>query len=157
MSKYNLNEIIEFGIQIEKNGFDFYVELAWRIESKTLTELFEYLAQEEKGHILAFKSIQGRIEEPINEELLNSDFFSYMHSLAAEYVFTTKDKVLEIIDNIEDDMEAINLALKFEKESIKFFETMEKGLEEKEIVVIEKLIAEEKKHIIKLEELKETL
>ena len=48
---FSQSEVVELGIQIEKNGRDFYNELVARSESAEAKEIYKFLAGEEEKHI----------------------------------------------------------------------------------------------------------
>jgi rubrerythrin len=80
-----------------------------------------------------------------------------MNALASEYVFTQKDKGTHIAKTIKSDMEAINMGIGFEKDSIIFYEGMKKMVPEYDLEVLDELIAQEQKHLMQLLELKAQL
>ena len=51
------SEIVELGIQIEKNGRDFYNTLVKQSENSEARDIFGYLAGEEEKHIAVFQEI----------------------------------------------------------------------------------------------------
>jgi len=154
--EFTAAEIAELGIQIEKNGFEFYSKLADKTKEESLKEVFRYLASEEKSHIAAFQKIHDSSRSYDSAELYPDDYFAYMKDLASEHVFSQIGAGLEAADHIQSDIEGIDLALRFENESIKFFEAMKKIVKETEASIVDKLIAEENRHIEKLNLLKST-
>lgn len=86
------SEIVEIGIQIEKNGRDFYNTLEKKSKNQEASDIFKYLAGEEGKHIKVFQEILNKTEkyEPLG--LGADEYFAYMNALASEYVFTQKDK-----------------------------------------------------------------
>jgi len=62
MSSFSLNEIIEFAVQIEQNGYAFYDNA---INRKDLTEnsrkLLTHLRDEEIAHEITFKNMRDEI------------------------------------------------------------------------------------------------
>jgi len=150
-------EIVEMGIQIEKNGRDFYDTLVDQSKSQEAKDLFKYLSGEEEKHIAVFQSILNSLSGYTPAESYPGEYIAYMNSLASEYVFTQKDKGAEIAKNTKSDKEAIDLGVKFEKDSIVFYEGMEKVVLDRDHKVIDELIAQEKIHLAKLTELKGNL
>lgn len=57
------SEIVELGIQIEKNGRDFYNALVQQTKNKKAADIFKYLAGEEEKHILVFQGILEKSEK----------------------------------------------------------------------------------------------
>lgn len=148
------SEIVEIGIQIEKNGRDFYNTLAAKSKKPGAQEVFKYLAGEEEKHIAAFQKILGSLEKYEPAEAYPGEYFAYMNALASGYVFTQKDKGEEVAKMVKADAEAIDLAIGFEKDSIIFYEGMKKVVPEYDQKVIAELIGQEQKHLMQLTDLK---
>jgi rubrerythrin len=154
--EFTAAEIAELGIQIEKNGFEFYSKLAERATHESVKEVFSYLAGEEKSHIAAFQKIHDSSQAYDSVDQYPDDYFAYMKDLASEHVFAQAGAGLVSADKVGSEIEGIDIALKFEKESIKFFEAMKKIVKDSDSTVVDKLIEEEKRHIEKLNLLKST-
>ena len=86
------SEIVEIGIQIEKNGRDFYNTVSKNSKSTKAKDIYKYLATEEEKHIAAFKNILDSVEKYEPAEAYPGEYFAYMNALASEYVFTQKEK-----------------------------------------------------------------
>jgi rubrerythrin len=151
------SEIVELGIQIEKNGRDFYNTLAGKAKNSTAVNVFQYLAGEEEKHIKVFAGILSKTEKYEPTGLDADDYFKYMNALASEYVFTQKDKGVEIARRIKTDLEAVNIGIGFEKDSIIFYEGMKKTVPNFDIKIIDELIAQEQSHLGQLSDLKAKL
>lgn len=151
------SEVVEIGIQIERNGKDFYNTLSKNSKSQKAIEVFKYLAGEEERHIKAFQGILTKTEkyEPLG---LDSDqYYAYMNSLASEYVFTQENKGEEIANAIKTDKQAIEMGIGFEKDSIVFYEGIKKAVPEYGQKVIDELIAQEENHLKQLMDLKKNI
>lgn len=151
------SEIVELGIQIEKNGRDFYNTLTKKSKNQKAIEIFQYLAGEEEKHIKVFQDILDRTEKYEPSGLDADEYFAYMNALASEYVFTQKDKGEEIAKTIKNDKEAVNMGIGFEKDSIIFYEGMKKAVPEYGLKIINELIMQEQSHLKKLSDLRKTL
>ena len=151
------SEIVEIGIQIEKNGRDFYNTLEKKSKNQRASEMFKYLAGEEEKHIKIFQEILDKTEkyEPIG--LYADEYFAYMNALASEYVFTKEDKGEEIAKTIESDKEAVNMGIGFEKDSIIFYEGMKKAIPQYDLKIVDELIMQEQRHLRILSDLKKDL
>ncbi|MBI5417681.1 ferritin family protein [Candidatus Poribacteria bacterium] len=147
-------EIIELGIQIEKNGKDFYNTLADNSKNFNAIKAFKYLAEEESKHIDIFQRIYNSLSLDSSSEVYPDEYFAYMNAIASEYVFTQKDKGNEIAKKITNYNDAINMAISFEKDSIVFFEGIKNVVKENEHKIINKLILQEQGHLMKLYEMK---
>jgi rubrerythrin len=150
-------EVVELGIQIEKNGVAFYNHLADAAKNPKAGEVYAYLAGEEKKHIEVFKSIFDSVCEYSPSEAYPEEYFSYMKTLAGEYVFTQKDKGVEVAKKAKNDIEAVDLGIKLEEDSIIFYEGMKKVLAERDHGKIDELVKQEQDHLRKLTELKKEI
>lgn len=151
------SEIVEMGIQIEKNGKDFYDILEKQSKNPAAQKLFKYLAGEEEKHIQIFQKILGTVENYQPPESFPGEYFAYMNALAGEYVFTQKDKGAEIAKKIKSDNQAVDMGIGFEKDSIVFYEGMKKAVPDYDLKVVNELIAQEQNHLLQLSELKKQL
>ncbi len=151
------SEIVELGIEIEKNGRDFYNVLTKQSKNLKAKELFKYLAGEEEKHIAAFQKILGSVEKHEPESAYPDEYLAYMNALASEHVFTQANKGKEIAQKIKTNNEAVDVGIGFEKDSIIFYEGMKRVVRAYDYKVVDELIAQEKSHLIKLAELKKIL
>ena len=151
------SEIVELGVQVEKNGRDFYDTLVRRSKHKDVKEIFKYLAGEEEKHIAIFQRILDKLEKYEPPESYPGEYFAYMNALASDYVFTKKDKGKEIAKNITSDKEAVDMGIGFEKDSILFYEGMRRVVPEYDHKVLDELIRQEQNHLRQLSDLKKAL
>jgi rubrerythrin len=151
------SEIVELGVQIEKNGFDFYSTLVKQAKNETARGLFQYLAAEEEKHIKVFQGVLSKTEKYEPQGLDADDYFAYMNALAGEYVFTKENKGKEIAKKIKSDKEAVDMGLGFEKDSIIFYAGMKKTVPEFDYKILDELIAQEENHLLQLSDLKKKL
>lgn len=148
------SEIVEIGIQIEKNGRDFYNALVKKSKNLKAQDIFKFLAAEETKHIAAFQGILEKAQKYEPQGLDADEYFAYMNTLAGEYVFTQKDKGEEIAKKTNNDKEAVELGIRFEKDSITFYEGMKKAVPEYDAKIVDEIIAQEQNHLKVLTELK---
>lgn len=151
------SEVVEIGVQIEKNGKDFYDEAFANAKNAKAKEIFQYLSGEEAKHIAMFRTILESVQKYEPKEAYPGEYFSYMNSLASEHIFTQKDKGREIASSAKGDLEVIELGIKFEEDSIVFYEGMKKVVPEHDHRVVDELIKQEQTHLSKLLELKKEL
>lgn len=151
------SEVVEIGVQIEVNGRDFYNTLVAQSGNDKAKDLFKFLAGEEEKHIRSFNEILDSVQKYEPTESFPGEYFAYMNALAGEHVFTQKDKGVEIAKSVKTDAEALDMGIKFEKDSIIFYEGMKKVVQEHDGKIIDSLILQEKDHLKKLAELKSSL
>ncbi|MDD5166452.1 MAG: ferritin family protein [Candidatus Omnitrophica bacterium] len=148
------SEIVEIGIQIEKNGRDFYAALAVQSKNPKAKDIFKYLAGQEEAHIAVFQKILASVSKYEPTEAYPGEYFAYMNALAGESVFTQANKGKEIANKVKDDKEAIDIGIGVEKDSIVFYEGMKKVAPEYDRKVINEVIVQEQGHLTQLLDLK---
>jgi len=151
------SEIVELGIQIEKNGRDFYNTLIAQSKNQEAKDIFKYLAGEEEKHIATFQKILNSAQKYAPQEAFPGEYFAYMRALADEYVFTQKDKGSQVAKDTKSDKEAIGLGIGFEKDSIIFYQGMKKVVPQHDYRLLDELVAQEQDHLRKLSALKPNL
>jgi len=151
---FSAAEVAEIGVEIEKNGRDFYNSVEKLSKTQNAKEIFKYLAGEEEKHIKTFEAIVSKVKKYEPSEAYPGEYFAYLKALSQEYVFTEKGKGLDIAKAVKSDKEAIELGIRFEKDSMLFYHEMKKVVMEGEHKTIDDLIEQEQEHLRKLSELK---
>jgi len=151
------SEVVEIGIQIEKNGRDFYGVLATQAKSPKAKDIFKYLAEQEEKHITVFQNILDKTDKYEPQGLDADQYYAYMNALASESVFTKENKGKEIAQKIKNDKEAIEIGIGGERDSIVFYEGMKKVVPEYGQKIIDEVIAQEQGHLKQLLDLKISL
>jgi rubrerythrin len=151
------SEMVGLGVQIEKNGRDFYDTLAKQSKNQKAVQIFKYLSSQEDLHIAVFKKILDTLQAYDPVESYAGEHSAYMNALASEHVFTQAGKGIEIARMVVTDKEAIDLGIGFEKDSIIFYEGMKKMVPEYDQKILQELIQQEQGHLIQLSDLKKLL
>jgi len=151
------SEIVEIGIQIEKNGRDFYNAVADKLKNQKAKETFVYLANQEEQHIAVFQKILDSVNKYEPPESYPGEYFAYMNALASENVFTQKDRGNNLAKKVTSDKQAIELGIAAEKDSIIFYEAMKKTIPEYDLKIIDELIKQEQDHLRQLSDIKNSL
>ena len=151
------SEIVQIGIQIEKNGRDFYNTLEEQSTNKKGKEIFRYLAREEEKHIKVFEQILSSAENYEPAEAYPGEYSSYMKTLASECVFTQAGKGDELAKKVKSEKEAVEKGIGFEKDSIIFYEGIKKVVLGYSIGLVDQLIVQEQLHLKKLTELRSVI
>ena len=150
-------EIVKIGIQIEKNGYDFYNILAGSTKNFHAQGTFKYLAGEEKKHIASFEKLLDSVESYEPTETYLGEYQQYVKALAEEYIFTKANKGKETAGTASNEVDAIDMGINFEKDSILFYDEMKKFVPSSEHKAIDELINQEKQHLAKLSSLRTQL
>lgn len=145
MEHFSVAEAVEQAVQTEKLGYDFYTEIAKKFKKdEKLKELFETLALKEQQHEKVFSGIRDNAGQQIPDDW--GEVSKYLRAIVESEFFLGSGKSLQSIGNIKTAAEAVRFAMGFEKETLLYFYNIRDLVSEK--AVIDKLINEEKSHIV---------
>lgn len=153
---FNAVEIIDMGIEKEKKRRDFYGLVAERFEDKEMKDLFSRLRDWEETHIKKFTEIKNSISESESEttDSYSGEFGAYMQNIIDEKLYKETTPA-EFSSNIKTPLDAIQRGIWFEKDAILFFGELLAFMPPYHKDAVQKLIDEEKQHIIYLSQLRE--
>lgn len=154
MENYSVTEIIEQAVQTEKLGYEFYISMANRFEKdEKFRELFETLAVKEQEHEKTFADLKESAEEQMPEGW--DEASKYLRAIVESEFFLGTNKSLPSLEHLETIEDAVRFAMGFEKETLLYFHSLKDIVKEKG--PINRIIDEEKSHILWLSEFKKTL
>ena len=143
---YSGLEIIEIAIRIEENGYEFYNAAAEKSKgSPDLKGLFSDLAEKELIHIAIFQKLADSFEGE-KFEFDKDEASDYIGHLAESHIFGKKDAGAELAKTILIPKQALEIAFKFENDSVVFYEELLKRTESDAKKLIRQIIEEEKEH-----------
>lgn len=145
------HEVLEIALRVENEGADFYRDLAESTNNENRGPVFRFLSSQERSHAETFRSLLKRFEEEAVELVNWDDAGAYMEDLTKEAVFS--DRLHDAMNSSDYD-EAIALAIEVEKKSIAFYRSFVNNVKTETADALEKIIAEEEKHIELLEGLR---
>ncbi|MFN3966259.1 MAG: ferritin-like domain-containing protein [Endomicrobiia bacterium] len=154
---FKASELVEFAIQIEKNGEAFYLAVSKKTKSQEIKEAFIYLAQEEVRHRKIYEGLLKTVENYQPREIYPEEYFQYLRAYADQHIFVKNNEIEEKASKVKSDIEAIDIALGFEKDSILFYIEMRNFVPDNEKPIIDKIIEEEHRHYTKLTEVKKII
>ncbi|MCX5778462.1 MAG: ferritin family protein [Elusimicrobia bacterium] len=148
---YTADEMLNYGVHIEKNGRDFYDLASKTVKAERVRQVFAYIANDEQLHIAVFEGILNRLDSH-QQSVGNysSQYTEYLSALVEANVFIKSKQGSEIARTIRNDKQALELALGFEKDSLLFCLELKKLLWPGFHKEIDTLIAEEQDHFQKL-------
>ena len=150
MSVLNINEIIDFAVYIEQNGYKFYDETKNKFGNKDLAELFDFLAKEEIKHEKTFKNLLTAVGTFSPPETYAGEYDAYMRDFLKMHALANDEALKKKIAQIKNADDAVAMALEFEKDSIVLFSMLKKYIGSKGEGIVESIIQEELTHIYKI-------
>ena len=157
-SKYSLNEIIKFAIEIEKEGALFYEKISQKSLNQKSKQVFDKLKNEELIHKKKIENILEMIGPDENYYINHNEneYIAYLHAFIEKVIFKRED-INNIMKKINNDYEAIKYAITKEEESIRFYENIKHFTTKSSNSIIDLIISEENLHLSDLLSLKENL
>ena len=150
---FDPSEVFQLAIRIEENGEKFYRNMANKLQDPEVKELFTFLADEEVGHKNFYKDILSKIDTFEPYESYPGEYFSYLRAYANNIIFS--EKTFEVkLEEIGDALSAIDFAIKAELDSILYYQEIKKLVPEKKHAQIDEIIEEERRHFVKLTDIK---
>lgn len=146
--KFNAVEVIEMAKDIEKRGRDFYKNQAEKAQDRELKELFERLAEDELDHYNLFEKLGKVVKKNTKKEIeyvYDPEVSAYLEAIVEFTIFPAEEGV-----EISDIVDALQIAIYAEKDSILFYNEMLEHNDEQTAVILKKLIKEEKQHLLDL-------
>ena len=150
MTDYSGIELIDLAKLIESAGEEFYGAALEHLKDGALRSLFVHLQAEERRHTHTFELLLEGLEESSEEWRVSEDYLAYMRALAADRVFPGSSAAKAAVGQIKCEADAINFALRFEKDTVLYFHELRPAVREEDQGLIDMLVAEERKHITKL-------
>ncbi|WP_027339594.1 ferritin family protein [Halonatronum saccharophilum] len=155
--KFNISEILQIAMNTEKEGELFYKKCANIHTNSKIKEVFLELAEDERDHYSYFnnllKQFKGEYKAFNNKYLQDREVNSYLKTLVHINIFPDDTQNIEkVASNLK---EAIDIGVRAEQNSLLLYSELLRFQESKgSIDALEKLIIEERRHLIKLESLK---
>jgi rubrerythrin len=116
------DDAFAMAVRIEENGNAFYAGAAEIAENPEVKKLFEDLALMEASHIKIFRTLRSQLPDTTSGAVWDPEGLaeSYLEASADSHVFTV-EAATERLKTVKTAVEALDMALLFEKDSLAFF------------------------------------
>jgi len=151
---FSADEVFEMAMDIEKNGEAYYRKAASLAKDPAVKAVLTDLMKQEVQHFVTFKSLREKLPpksslptyaDPESEEYL------YLDTLVKSRMFTSEREAENLAAKLGDEIEALRAALTFEKDTILFFQSMQKMTDERlGRADIDRIIEEEHRHVVRI-------
>ena len=151
-------EILEVAIATERQGAAFYERLATSAQDERVQEECRRLVEFERGHERTFRHLLGqrdvqRALSSLQAGQLSDEYQQYLSALVDSNMLPDEEKARQLADEAGSEVEAINIALQMEKNTILFYQELQSLLGQ-EGGVLQTILDEERSHVYQLNELK---
>ena len=151
------NELINIAVEIEKRGIAFYDIMATSTENEATRDVFMYLTKMEREHVEIFQGMLDEADKYQPAESYAGEYPAYLQALVDTAVFTDDMITSEIATQADSDIEALELAISAEKDSILFYYEMTEIMPQRAQPIVDKIVTEEKSHLGQLSEIKKKI
>lgn len=151
---FNADEVFQIAIEIEENGKTFYEKALAVVDDPQVQTVFKELALQEIGHQKKFQELKrslpaqagsGQVQDP------DRQLGDYIKMMADQHVFRTSAGVEQRLKAVTNTLDALRLAIEFEKDSVIFFLTMQDATDATQgRDLIGLLVKEEQEHLRRL-------
>jgi rubrerythrin len=143
-------EVLEMAIEIEKNGRSFYEFMARVGKEMEVRDMFTQLAAREQEHENTFRDVLKRLGGYRPSQAYAGEHYQYIRDLADSGVISGERVQAALVKRPVTDVEAIELGIGFEKDSILFYAEMRGMVPRQDQEIIDIITSEEKKHLSEL-------
>lgn len=160
MNLFSANEVIEMAVQIEKSGYTFYNKALTKEHLKDSTrELLTLLRDQEIKHEQFFLSLRDQKDLFSLDETQDWDMISsYIRMITDARLFNDESSAIKLVEKAQSDLELVNYAITFEKDTLLFFHTLKEKINgEKTKQIVQDIIQEEITHVFHLTEYKKNI
>lgn len=148
---FRASEMLDMAIQIEQQGLEFYKACLDAQTDSNLKAVFQYLADQEKEHAGTFSRMKGELPDDYTlPESYPGEIQNYIDTFVKGRVFDDPAEAEKKGREMTSPSAVIDFGLDIEKASILFYSGMKEYVRASERQEIDRIIAEEQKHVKKL-------
>lgn len=152
MTLLNINKLLQFAVELEERGVNFYENWADKTDTDELKMIFLLLAEEEKHHKELFSKIAIAHKDPDKGMEISEEYAEYLDQFAYDILFNKED--IKLVKSLRD---AIEIAKKQELDAMLFYTDIKNHVSAEYTGAVEQIISEERKHFKKLGDLQKKL
>ncbi|EFL50613.1 Rubrerythrin [Solidesulfovibrio fructosivorans JJ]] len=145
------SDIVGTAIEIERRGRNVYSKAAAAATNPDVKNFLQFFAGEEARHQAIFEAMAGRIgkiEIPAGSD--EAEYMDYVQALLDSHALFCGGAPEKDLANAADPIEAIELASRFEKDTILYFREMMDLLPQNESDIVKQCLNEERGHLRQL-------
>ncbi|MEN6302880.1 MAG: ferritin family protein [Armatimonadia bacterium] len=154
LASFSAAEVYEMAIATERSGHTFYEAVAAAAKSDSVRKMMHYLAEAEQNHEDTFRKLRAGVGAYSAPETYAGEEQEYINALLQSRVMPDEETARRVVAEMTDDLQALDFALGFEKDTILFLYEMREIVPPAEQPQIDKLLQQEKAHVRLLQEFK---
>jgi rubrerythrin len=150
---FKSGELYRVAVQMERNGLAFYSQVARQTKDAATRAVYEYLAASEKRHLRKFRTLLSHTARSSAPEGYRGEYRNYLIALLKDKVFPSSAAARSRAARSSAGT-ALSTGIKAEKDSILFYSGLLDLIPSHERTAVEKILAEEKRHLRRLTDYK---
>lgn len=155
---FSASDIVGTAIEIERRGRNVYTKAAAAATNPDVKRFLEFFAGEEARHQGIFEAMAGRVGKAEIPAGSNEDeYMDYVQALLDSHALFNGGAPEKDLANAADAIAAIELASRFEKDTILYFREMMDLLQPAEAKIVKQCLDEERGHLRQLRSMLVTL
>jgi len=157
MRLFEVSELINVAVKDEETGIAFYSALADATKTPEIKKAILAIAEQEEFHRDRFKEMLAEVGDYKPHEQYPGHYGEYLKVLLESRAFPETSAAAEKARRAGSDTEAIDIALRLEKDTLLFLQEMKGFVPDSNANLVEEIINEERGHVVDLTNLKRRL
>lgn len=149
---FSAEEVFSLAMEIERSGHAYYKTVADAAKDKELSELFEFLAEQENRHYRFFERLKSQAPVLDVDVAEWEQATEYIKATTDSRFFIGEDRAIALARSAEDAAQAIDYAIGFEKDTLLFFYELLNVTSGESKKAAKNIVDEEKRHVTMLSE-----
>jgi len=157
MSFFDPREMLKIAVMDEESGRAFYGALASATRRPDVQSECIAIAKQEEAHAQRFRRMLDELGDYTPQEEYTGQYEAFLHALVESRAFPNPAEAARRARAARSDAEAIDLAIRLEKDTFIFLAEIKPTLAPVHTSVVEEVINEERQHLTDLSRLRKTL
>lgn len=144
--------VVDYAIRAEKEGVRFYTKAAGMFKDSDLRDLFMKLAKEEAKHLQSFVDLKDKtLRRGVEECFKSVEVDDYLDAVIRDGIYPKGEGMIRQLEAVKTVEEACRIAIQAERNAILLYTELAKLSRDREQKkMLEKLIDEEKSHLVRI-------
>jgi len=154
---FEVAELVRIAVEDERTGVSLYEALAGAARGQDVSTMFQQLVGQERYHQRRFEAILEQLGGHSPREGYDGEYVAYLRALTDERAFPRPQDALDAARGCKTDLEAVELALLYERQTLELFHELEELVGAAHRSAVEAVVREERAHVVQLAEARRKL